>query len=849
MGEVMELDKIEKTLEEKFTRELSDAKKRHIIFWYDENKEFAEDIEELNLNNAKLWKLTGNNNFETKYQLEVVDQQSNYLIYSDKPEPAKRENWLLDIQKYSDIFTANRTTLIMQEFGVEDYSLRYIFKKYEKFFDNKKRRERLKKYKLNDYREENFDIAIISALSMLRMPSLENAVKKILMEGLNEEDNRYFVDIKKFGNEDSFWRLIEDNYGYIAQDKSLKGLMRFLITTNLHHNLKEDFPKEWEGYVAERENNCIVFLDHWMSHSNHAKSYDNLSREIAQEINLKEYIFNWKVGNYLDCDSFEDFDLAIIDRLKANLLDDLDEFDRYQEIIIARRTKHWYEKFEEVYEAIYQAIELFKSQKKYNKIIRQENSYDFFNTYLEEYYLIDKAYRKFYLAYDKMEDKELIINLKDKAENLYTNWYLQELSTKWSNVIEEELIDNWQIAGIKQQKDFYREFIKETVEDGERVYVVISDALRYEAAAEFSQLLNAEVKGATELYAMQGTLPSYTKLGMASLLPHQKLDINDKGEVIVDGINSQGLKNRDKILKVTEEESVALRYEDIVQMSRSDLRDVVKGTKLVYIYHNKIDAKGDHAATELEVFEAIEESYEELDLIVRTLKHGLSAANIYITADHGFIYRRRPLEESDKTDSVKIDAIEEKRRFIISKDKANIEGTLKVNLDYIFGDKSGLTAIVPRGVNRFKKQGAGQNYVHGGASLQEIAIPVIKFKNDRSQNSENEVRKVDIRLTSISKKITNNIFYLNFFQSEKIKDKLIPRRVRLYFEDESGNRISNENIIIADSNSESSKERSFKEKFTLQDLDYQRDKDYYLVLVDEEDNQVYEKINFRISLL
>src|SRR5690606_28301287 len=140
----------------------------------------------------------------------------------------------------------------------------------------------------------------------------------------------------------------------------------------------------------------------------------------------------------------------------------------------------------------------------------------------------------------------------------------------------------------------------------------------------------------------------------------------------------------------------------------------------------------------------------------------------------------------------------ENRRFVLSRKPLELEGTLTFSMDYLPGVDTNLNYMTPRGINRFKMQGAGANYVHGGTSLQEIIIPVIKFKNDRSKASKNEVIKVDVKLTSITRKITNTISYLEFFQTEKIGDKRVPLRLKVYFIDEYGNRISNENIIIAD---------------------------------------------------
>lgn len=133
--------------------------------------------------------------------------------------------------------------------------------------------------------------------------------------------------------------------------------------------------------------------------------------------------------------------------------------------------------------------------------------------------------------------------------------------------------------------------------------------------------------------------------------------------------------------------------------------------------------------------------------------------------------------------------------------------------------------------------------------LQEVVVPVIKFKNDRSASSVNDIRKANISLTSIIRKITNIITYLEFFQEEKIQDKVIAQRIKCYFEDEEGNRISNENIIIGDSRSENPLERSYREKFVLKSMAYDKTKQYFLVMQDDGDsNGMYERIPFTIDI-
>ncbi|MDZ5044198.1 BREX-1 system phosphatase PglZ type A, partial [Clostridium perfringens] len=322
------------------------------------------------------------------------------------------------------------------------------------------------------------------------------------------------------------------------------------------------------------------------------------------------------------------------------------------------------------------------------------------------------------------------------VENLYNNWYLQELSIKWSEALAKQ--KTWRIEGVNQQESFCNDNIKYGRK--ERVFVIISDALRYESAEELSTRLRNERKAKVELDYIQGVLPSYTKLGMAALLPNKKIEINSNYDVLVDGINSNGTENRDKILKVENEKSLAITYNKLMDLKEADFRKVFSGLEVVYIYHNTIDAIGDHASTEREVFSATDTALNELINLVNKLVHRVSASSIIITSDHGYLYKRSHIEEYDKISGVKLQDGDDNRRFLLTYKDKDIEGTMKFSMDYLLGEDSGMNVVTPKGIARFKVQGAGANYVHGGAMLQEILVPIIKFKNDRSSSSENDIR-------------------------------------------------------------------------------------------------------------
>lgn len=842
----MNLTEIKKILDENLNKETSYGRKRNIVFWYDAEGEFKDDINDLILNNSKIIHLNDNNRFYIKYLLEKEDTESNYLIYSPNPKPLPRENYLLDIEKYSSEFSTDKATVIMRDLGVKDESLRNAFKKYMKFFGSKERYKRFTTYNIKDFTEEKIDIAVISCLCKLNIPDFEMALKMLFIEQTKEE-SKYLDDIVNFGDIDAFWDIVEKKYGYHLEEKSLEQLMIMLLITNLNSTLEAKMPNTWEKFVSQKKSDCIVFINHFMNHSIDKQYYDLQANYVESKLNISEYISKWDIDSYIQSDTFKAFDEEIIKWLTKNLVDNIGEFERYRKIINRRRTTHWFSIYSNEYEAIYFAMEVLRFEQELQKTIKGSTAFDILDNYTKNYFLFDLFYRKFYLFYDKLNNKDKLFKLAQVVENTYAHWYLDELSVKWSQIIENDLIDNININGVNKQQDFYNDYLRKQVLDGDRVFVIISDALRYEAAKELSDILNRDIRGKTELSYMQGVIPSYTKLGMAALLPHESIEIKDNSDILADGINTSGINNRQNILSLYSEDVLTIQYNDIKDFKRSDYKEIFDGKKLIYIFHNVIDAVGDKAATERGVFEAVEKSLDDLNNLVKNLVNNISATNIYITADHGFIYRRSPLQEYDKITKADVKSIDEGRRFILTDDNSKHHGLLTLPMNYLIKDTN-LYSIVPKGVVRFKVQGAGANYVHGGASLQEIVIPVIKFKNIRKD--EYKSSKVKVKLTNISRKITNRITYLEFFQTEKVEEKKIAMRLKIYFEDEEGNRISNENIVIADSRSSKPDERSYKEKFTLKDKPYDKEKKYYLVLEDEDETveKIYEKIPFMVDL-
>ena len=114
----MDLQKITLDLNRRFAAPLPEFYNRRIIFWKDEDREFEDKIGELELEQAKVLPLTGRNTFAAKKLLSVDDPHSNYLVYSPLPPMNDEDNWLLNIELYSEEFRADLYSIWMDEMGL-----------------------------------------------------------------------------------------------------------------------------------------------------------------------------------------------------------------------------------------------------------------------------------------------------------------------------------------------------------------------------------------------------------------------------------------------------------------------------------------------------------------------------------------------------------------------------------------------------------------------------------------------------------------------------------------------------------------------------------------------------------
>lgn len=141
------------------------------------------------------------------------------------------------------------------------------------------------------------------------------------------------------------------------------------------------------------------------------------------------------------------------------------------------------------------------------------------------------------------------------------------------------------------------------------------------------------------------------------------------------------------------------------------------------------------------------------------------------------------------------------------------------------------------------------NYVHGGIALQECVVPVIEFKNLRASSKKFvDVKKAKLQLLSQSRKISNSIFSLDFYQKEAVNGKIAACTYEIYMADASGKAVSDKKTVIADKSSSNSPDRVFRVRFTLKSEEFKKTESYYLTIVEKGTANVTDRIEFTIDI-
>ena len=772
--------------------------KHRIIFWYDSEKELRGEYDALDLPGVTKFEIA-NNEYTLKYRILREETEQKFLIYSEGQQPEDLLNWLLDVLLAHGEFRTDQVSILLSEMEL-GLDFADVVREHLEFFQAVKRKESLKKLLKKDdtLKDIRMKMLMVCTVSETRM----DAVLESLLQELAEDKDEKSKLINRCGLAPFFWRQMEEAYGYRSQQPSVLDFAVTLFKSCYAVELRQP---------AQLNGDALVFLKRWKDNRRCKESFLTLSERYAQTLGIAQDLEKRDYREVLELDYFRVIDQKIISVLAQAVAARTISHADLDEQVRLRRKSIWYEGFLNLYEAIVYASQFLHMR---DRILPEmENPTEGVERYCQSWYSIDQQYRRFTYHTRMSTQPTLMGKLEEQIENLYTNGFVLKLGNRFQDVVGA--LDVWRIPSVERQDSFFENHVRPFLRKDNKVCVIISDALRYEIGEELQRAIRQEDRYDADLTSMLSMLPSYTQLGMAALLPHKELAIadNESGSVLVDGQPSSGTENRSKILQsALQGRGRAVLAEELLTMGKEETRELLKANDVLYIYHNRIDAAGDKKESEDKVFEAVVTTIDELVRLIKKLG-GNNVSNVIVTADHGFLYQSRAIDESDFAD-VDIQGeqiLYKSRRFVLGHGLVKTQG-VHTYISSQLGLAGDVEVQIPKSINRLRQKGSGSRYVHGGASLQEVVVPLIKINKKRQ--SDTSVVTVEI-LGASSSVITSGQLAVTLYQREAVTDKIRPRELRAGIYTENGDLVSDSHELLFDKTSDNPRDRELRVRFVL----------------------------------
>ena len=109
-----QLERITESLQQQFAGS-------RVVWWDDPQGEFGEILDSLALRFCVGSLIPA---LAIKQQVELLNPAGRFLIYEYTIPPEPEQDWLLDIRLYAVPFAADRTSMLLQELGLRQHSLR-----------------------------------------------------------------------------------------------------------------------------------------------------------------------------------------------------------------------------------------------------------------------------------------------------------------------------------------------------------------------------------------------------------------------------------------------------------------------------------------------------------------------------------------------------------------------------------------------------------------------------------------------------------------------------------------------------------------------------------------------------
>lgn len=744
----------------------------HVLFIFDRMNVIENDLTGIEWREHYVYKIFDGAWFNTKYNIENIWKDMNVvLLFSNDTLPQTEADMLkfplLDMLKANMEYKEDDYSSFIQQYGLPEKFGPFIRRNITELMSSKISAILSGHISAETFSEDLVARAFISSyLSDKKLLDWETIIVKMIILGADYEDKKCIDFFNRVSKNPDAKRCLDERltriFGFTynpnvkSKMKEIAECLKYNSITQLLDAASNDNYKKYKVINSLSLDLMNKIYDTGMTDrvlsEKFIKAYETLSSDIKESELIDLY--------GIDAHFFQMTDSLcwpILNEVVKNKL--ITEPDKVNERVRELSLKMpVISKVQKVIDFIEQ-LALYYEMTREIGTLKLNTPQDYIILYKETFYKVDKCYRKaldsYYEALNITTPVEQTLNDAKKLLDAEYAKIVNVLNLEWLGCVKEKG-EYFNGVSLPKQNDFFNTVYNA----GLKMVVIVSDALRYEVAQELMEELSKE-KHMAEIDEYLAMLPTETKFCKPSLLPHHKLELAGS-DMTVDGVVLSTTASRTAHIAKYKDGAVCISYEDFRAIDLQMQRELCK-SPLVYIFHDTID-HASHSNSPFAYITACRQAIKELSELTKRLHSSVNVSNIYITSDHGFLYNDMRFEDKDKH-SITEETIDRGTRYYLTESSENVTGMVKFPLSAVSGIKTAgeVYIAVPEGSNRLAAPG-GYNFAHGGATLQEMIIPVIHSWRKKVEKSE----KVGVALLNHNLNMVSSRVKVQIIQSEAV---------------------------------------------------------------------------------
>lgn len=731
--------------------------------------------------------------FTTKVMLDSEWATEKVVIYFDQASPLSQKSQQANFP-LMDVLTANMEfrhqdyAAFIQQYGLPANMTHFVEKNIHSLQGTQTHRLLQSYYADGSINEDIATRGIISAcLGATRVLDWDNIMLRVILQGRKSEEAKQADFFRRLQGAKTIRQELEKRLGNIfgiAFDQDTSSRVTRIAKKMKYNAIVQNLaPVAGDNYKSTRINDALALqqmnrlLELALSNDKSARALEETFVELASDV-YDEKLIEW-YGTDADY-YYQPYELCV-PILRKLLKDDLSHRSDY---VVGRietmRVKNS-AKGQLGYEMDFANIAAhYYEYAKSHGSLKLSTHDEYIACYQKELYRLDQLYRQTLASYYKCQPTSPLFETMQEAKaDIDANYakLTNLLNIEWLRCVRE--CGGMKNVNLLRQQDFYDTLI---LPQKKKVAVIVSDALRYELAASLIEEL-ATSRHKARLDAALAMLPTETKYCKPALLPHEHMTIYGDGTEMNMSVDDKLLADtgkRSDHLQEYRDGAICVRFEDVAKYDVTTNREIFKHS-LVYIYHNHVD-NNCHNAPASEVVEACDKAVKDLATMIPKILATYNVTEVIVTADHGFIFNDIEFADKDKL-PIKEDTLERKSRYYLTRNENTVSGICKFPLCDVSGidNGNGIYVAVPEGTNRLMVSGGDYMFAHGGASLQEMVIPVICSHQERTDNKQ----AVGVMVLGSNLAIQASRLRFNLLQTEAISISYKERTVEvaLYLND------------------------------------------------------------------